>query len=276
MGILYNRLMIVLNDADPDSADYHIALVMLQNLLQLASFSIGRMAELCAVSKSTVSKFVVRLGYESYKDFRDAAVFEVNKYGNTSNYVSNVLVRLTREPLEDYAKNVCSDLMLTARTLDWNAIDRLAHDLLEYKVVAAFGLMFSESAAQNLQTKLGYCGKFVITNLNDLKQDEFIRNAGPDTLIIVFSESGAYLDRYGTMIDDYEEKDTFSQTAARVVIVTANERALHDPRVAYGIRLRRTTGLHSHAYTYELVTDAIVHRYGDLATERHNRERGIE
>lgn len=268
MGILYNRLMIVLNEAEPDSADYHIALVMLQSLLTLSSMSIGQVAELCSVSKSTISKFVAHLGYESYKDFRDAAVFEENKYDNDSNYVSNVMDRLDRESLEDYAENVCSDLMLTARTLDQGAIDRLAHDLLEFKVVAAFGLMFSESAAQNLQTKLGYNGKFIITNINDTKQDAFIRNAGPETLVIVFSESGAYLNRYGTMIEDFGEKDTFSRTKARVVLVTANERALHDPRIAYGIRIRRSTGLRSHAYTYELVTDAIAHRYRTLAIER--------
>lgn len=268
MGILYNRLMIVLNEADPSSADYHIALVMLQSLLSLASMSIGEVAGLCNVSKSTISKFVAHLGYESYKDFRDAAVFEENKYGNDSNYVTNVMDRLDRESLADYTENVCSDLRLTERTLDREAIDRLARDLLDYKVVAAFGLMFSESAAQNLQTKLGYSGKFIITNINDTKQDAFIRTAGPDTLVIVFSESGAYLNRYGAMIEDFGEKDTFSQTRARVVLVTANEQALRDPRIAYGIRIRRTTGLRSHVYTYELVTDAITYRYRTLAIER--------
>ena len=55
MGILYNRLLITLNDSDPDSTDYHIALVMLQRMTSLSSLSIQELARLCNVSKSTIS-----------------------------------------------------------------------------------------------------------------------------------------------------------------------------------------------------------------------------
>ncbi|GEM_PF-151361 len=272
MGILYERLMILLNEAEPGSAESHIAYMMLQNLASLAGMTIGQVAELCGVSKSTVSKFVNKLGYASYKDFRDAAIFEENKYGNSQNYLTNVIDRLNRFSVEEYAENVCSDLMLTARTLDRDNIDRLAQDLMDHKIVVAFGLMFSQTAAEDLQTKLGYLGKFIYTSSNDIKQEQSLRSAGPDTLAIIFSESGGYLDRYGAMIDDFSEKDTFSATKAKVVLISANEKALHDPRIAYGIHIRRTTGLRSHAYTFELITDAIAQSYRRLVRDRRTQD----
>lgn len=275
MGILYERLMILLNEAEPGSAESHIVYMMLQNLASLAGMTIGQVAELCDVSKSTVSKFVNKLGYSSYKDFRDDAIFEENKYGNSQNYLTNVVDRLNRFSVVEYAENICSDLMLTARTLDRDNIDRLAQDLADHDSVIAFGLMFSQTAAENLQTKLGYLGKFIYTSSNDIKQEQSLRSAGPDTLAIIFSESGGYLDRYGAMIDDFSEKDTFSATKAKVVLISSNEKALHNPRIAYGIHIRRTTGLRSHAYTFELITDAIAQSFRQLV-RAHRTQSAVE
>ena len=56
MGILYDRLLILLNESSSDSTFYHIALAMLQNMELLHSLAINEVADLCRVSKSTISK----------------------------------------------------------------------------------------------------------------------------------------------------------------------------------------------------------------------------
>ena len=65
MGILYDRLLILLNESSSDSTFYHIALAMLQNMELLHSLAINEVADLCRVSKSTISKFIRALGYLS-------------------------------------------------------------------------------------------------------------------------------------------------------------------------------------------------------------------
>ena len=50
--------------------------------------------------------------------------------------------------------------------------------------------MFSETAALDLQIKLSYKKKIIVTNLNDMKQEKFIEEAGEDTLLIIFSDPG--------------------------------------------------------------------------------------
>lgn len=72
-------------------------------------------------------------------------------------------------------------------------VKELARYLVSYKKVASFGLLFSELGAMDLQSKLAYNGKFIITNLNDVKQDDYINNAGEDALIIIYSNSGSYI-----------------------------------------------------------------------------------
>ena len=260
MGILYNRLLITLNDSDPDSTDYHIALVMLQHMTSLSSLSIQELARLCNVSKSTISKFIRVLGYEDFADFRNAAVFRDNKYDNPFNFVHDVLGFLKNNPGDSYLLTLLRDMQESYASLDWTMVDRLVVDLASHERVGAFGMMFSESAALDFQIKLGYSGKFIITNLNDRKQMHFLRHADENTLVIIFSDSGDYINRYSN-IQDFIRKNDFDDTKAKVVLITSNPRAAQDPRIAYSILYRRTGTLHTHRIVYQMLTDLIAYKY---------------
>jgi DNA-binding MurR/RpiR family transcriptional regulator len=70
MYIIHARLLNVLNDEPLGSIDRHVATVMLEHISELADLSIGELADRCTVSKSTLSKFVRKLGFEDYIDFK--------------------------------------------------------------------------------------------------------------------------------------------------------------------------------------------------------------
>ena len=72
MYILYNRLITALNEKKPDSTEFYIAKMMIWNLWELPRMSISDVAKMCAVSKSTISKFVRDIGFEDYLDFKAA------------------------------------------------------------------------------------------------------------------------------------------------------------------------------------------------------------
>ncbi|MGN0293211.1 MAG: MurR/RpiR family transcriptional regulator [Lachnospiraceae bacterium] len=260
MGMLYNRLLIILNEESQESTYYHIAVVMLEHIEELMEIPINKLAELCDVSKSTISKFIRFIGYDDYAEFRYSAMFEDNKYNYNFNYVNNVMKYIEDCSMDHFVDTIQNDIAATYRNLDWNAIDRLVKDLVQYKRVAAFGLMFSETAAMDLQSKLGYNKKFIVTNMNDLKQDHFIQNAGEDTLIIVFSDSGEFINKY-QRIEDFAYKRAFSVTRARVVLITSNQEMEKDPRVDYCIFYRKTSSLCTHRIVYGLLTDIIAYKY---------------
>lgn len=263
MGMLYNRLLIALNEEDPESIYYFIALTMLQHIKELGELSIGQLAELCAVSKSTISKFVRHIGYEDFADFRYATDFREDKYGLGYTYDRNVMGYIESRSLDAYLVTVFHDIIATYQSLDWGAVDRLVRDLDSHPRVGAFGLLFSETAALDLQMKLVYSGKFIVTNLNDLKQDHYVETAGEDTLIIVFSDSGGFLDKY-PLIADFANKLAFSRTKAKVVLITSNPEMEQDPRVAYCVRYQKTTDLCTHRIIYGILTDIIAYKYREF------------
>ena len=143
MGILYDRLLILLNESRSDSTFYHIALAMLQNMELLHSLAINEVADLCRVSKSTISKFIRALGYEDYAEFREAARLEENKYHVSYNFSVDVIGYLESHSVQEYTQEIAKDIQLTAQQLDWDAVDRLVDDLIYYKKVFALGMMFS-------------------------------------------------------------------------------------------------------------------------------------
>lgn len=260
MGMLYNRLLIVLNEENQDSIYYHIAITTLQHIEEINSLSIGELAELCAVSKSTISKFVRYIGYEDFADFRYATVFRDNKYGYSFSYVNNVMHYMEEHSLDAFIQTVQRDIAATYQVLDWRAVDRLAEDLAGHQYVAAFGLLFSETAAMDLQSKLAYNKKFIVTNINDLKQDRYIQNTGQDTLIIIFSDSGEFLDKY-SQIADFADKRACSRAKAKIVVITSNPKVEKDPRVAYCVRYQKTSELCTHRIVYAALTDIIAYKY---------------
>lgn len=263
MGILLNRLLIILNDSDLNSTEYHIAFTLLSNFYDICKMSIGEVAELCSVSKSTISKFIRKLNFEDYADFKVAAPFVENKYGYKLNYNQNIAEYIENNDLNSYIDIVLNDISYCKKSIHLEKVKELARDLVHYKKVASFGLLFSELGAMDLQTKLAYNGKFIVTNLSDVKQDEFINNADEDTLIIIYSNSGTYIQRY--MLSEFQTEKDYSKIKAKIVLITGNEKMENHPDVDLCISFSHKTTIQTHSIIYPLVNDIIVFEYRKLA-----------
>lgn len=263
MGILLNRLLIILNDSEAASTDYHIARTLIQNFYELHLLSIGEVARLCSVSKSTISKFIRSLGFEDYADFRASSVFEENKYGFNLNYNQNIAEYIDQNGLDAYLRCIEDDIKDFRAFYDLGTIRELAHDLTVYKKVAAFGLLFSELGAMDLQMKLAYNGKFILSILSDTKQDHYIRSADEDTLIIVYSNSGGYIERY--QLSEFQEAKHYAEVRAKLVLITANKEMMSHPAVDLCVCYRHLSSIQSHSVLYPLVNDAIIKEYRRLA-----------
>lgn len=266
MGILVNRLLVMLNEQNPDTTYYYIALTILEHIAKIGGMNINEIAELCSTSKSTISKFIRTLGYEDFSDFKHATEMEKNRYRRSTSYVSDVSGYLEEHTYEEYAKALAVDLLANSRSMDMEGIQHLADDIYNYKHVGVFGLMFSETAALDLQIKLGRLGKFIMTNMDDLKQYQYIKNADQDTLIIIFSESGTFMDRY-EMSDPVTGESIFSSTKAKLVMITANEKKRKDQRLSYIVRFQYMDKVHTHRILYQFFTDVLANEYIHLLRE---------
>lgn len=262
MGNLLNRLLIMLNDNDLYSTNYHIAMTLLMNFYILKDLSIGEVAKLCNVSKSTISKFIRTLNFEDYADFRASAFFKENRYGFSLNYNQNIAEYIEQNSYDSYLEFIQQDINSLKKNSNNLKLKELAKDLINYKKVAAFGLLFSEIGALDLQMKLAYNGKFIVTNLDDVKQDTFIHKADESTLIIIYSNSGSYLQKY--QLSEFQEKKDYSKTKAKIVLITGNENMINHPTVDMCINFQHNSEIQTHSIIYPLINDQIVSEYRKL------------
>ena len=263
MGTLLNRLLVILNDGKESSTYYHIANILLCNYDSIQNMTISEVADLCFVSKSTISKFTRHIGFDDFLELKAAASYRSNKYSNYLNYNDNIIGFMETHTKEEYLDTIIHDLELIKSNVDMNKIEELAKDLIKYDKVAAFGLLYSESAAMDFQTKLAYNGKYIVSHMHDIKQDDFIKNAKEDTLIIIFTNSGDYIKKY-QMMQGNINKNVFKQTKAKIVVITANKDMESHPYVDLCIDFQHTSEVQTHAILYQVITDFITFKYKKL------------
>ncbi|WP_238915720.1 MurR/RpiR family transcriptional regulator [Clostridium sp. YIM B02555] len=260
LGTLLNRLLIILNNGKEDSTYYHIANILLCNFASIKDMTISEVADLCFVSKSTISKFTRYIGFDDFLELKLASSYKSDKYSNYLNYSDNILSYMENHTKEEYIDVIIDDLKLAKSSVDMNKIDELVEDLIKYDKVAAFGLLYSESAAMDLQIKLAYNEKYIITHINDVEQNEYIKNSDEDTLVIIFTNSGDYIKKYQLMAGNVD-KNIFKQTKAKIVVITANKEMEKHPYVDLCITFQHASSVQTHSILFQVITDFIAIRY---------------
>lgn len=260
MGLLILRLLTAINTYSLDSTYHHIATVFIQNYDLIKENSIDEMADLSNVAKSTLSKFAKELGFDNYKHLKDNADFIENRYNNKYNYITNIIEFIGERNFSEYYELILESIKKIENSIDMLAIDRLVDDLINYNKVGIFGLLFSESAAIDFQYKLAYNQKFVITYQDELKQEEFIRNADEDTLLIILSNSGNYL-RVQQISPGKPPKRYFQNTKAKIFAITSDKTVLKLPHVDDALIYPRNDKIETHNIIYQIIFDIIIARY---------------
>ena len=238
MGTLYTRLSSITGEMSPESIEHHIARVMLEHIHQLNNISIGTMADLCSVSKSTISKFVKQLGFEDYKEFKA----EAYSRGKREVYIKdlntiNITDYILQKGTEEYLDVLFADIRYLFFKTDSKKIEHLVTLIHDYEEVAAFGEGYSETAALNFQHKMSFYQKFIYTTTNDRKQVEY------------------------THLTDAPSKKCFEETKAKVVLFTSNREMEKDPRVDLCIDWEYKDLVQNHPVLYQLLIERIAIAY---------------
>lgn len=272
MYILYQRLATLINGGDADTTEYHIANVMMEKMDLIVECSIGETARLCSVSKSTISKFVRGIGFEDYTDFKWAAMGEKRKeYYTKDGSTINITDFICEKGVNSYMDVLTQDIRNLFERVDMRKIDSLVKDIHQYKKIAAFGEVYSETAALNFQYKMSLYRKFVYTTIDDMKQNQFIEGAGADCLLVVFSNSGRYIQVH-SRLEGLPPKTCFDSTKAKVVLITSNREMEKDSRVDECLYFDYVDKVQNHPVLYQLLIEQIALRYQQIYGFPHDEE----
>src|SRR5699024_1993321 len=169
--ILIDRLLDILNSNAIYSTEWTLANYFLDSENHSGDIPIQKAAEDCHVSEATVSRFIKKIGYTNYIEFRndyshskkvsDLRIFNINK---------NSLKLLEDNPsqfLEVYKSKIQQTLQHSVETLNLEKIDQFLGDIKCHNNIFIFGMdtsiMFADIIQYNLinYNKVIYLGNTV-------------------------------------------------------------------------------------------------------------------
>lgn len=191
MNRLLIRLWGVLEGEDPESINYQIAQTLVTNIATIKHTSSAALADLCSVSKPSISRFCKNLGYDDFYDFRA----ELNQYCPDRGMKYLLSNRETKDEtnwMDQYINGVRDNLELLQTPELQAKIEALVQDIKRFPNVYLMGNMQSGNTASNLRYNL-HVVKKNIHSVNSLKEQTHILQHGKqDSLIVIFSVSGEY------------------------------------------------------------------------------------
>ncbi len=152
---------------------------------ELASYSGAELANLAHVSKATVSRFVKRLGYESYDAARRHAREE--KHTGSRLFLASATKATAVQPLQAHVAQGIANLEATFLAIQDSQIDDATQALLEARKVWVIGFRASQPFASYLQWQLTQ----VIENIVAIPGagqtlGEHLASLAPQDVVIVF------------------------------------------------------------------------------------------
>lgn len=240
------QLLNVINRESRDSTNFIIAQYMLEHLERMKVISTKELAGECNVSKSSISRFCRKIGYEDFLELQIAiATYDSHidqripdlKGSDTKEFVNTYLADTKRivDHLEQY--------------LDTAALEELAADLHSFSRVVLMGHVQSSLPAFSLQHYLTLLHKFTYSTQDPTEQKEMLEQFGEGDLIIIFSAGGRFLERVLDPVSVMNRKNR-----PRIYMITAS-RAIRLPFVYKYIELWDT---------YNYLSPAALEMYSDL------------
>ena len=148
-----SKLNDILNSYDCDDAAYVISDYIKRNLSRISVLSISEVAGACFVSKGQISKFVKKLGYESYSDFKDSCM-EYLEAQEQKKPVFDAILDLKKNVM-GFTEQYTQLLQYIERTIDYRVLRKLVKDMEGHREIHLFAQGEARSICQILQIELG-------------------------------------------------------------------------------------------------------------------------
>ena len=248
--------------AEEDSLEARLAEGILNILDNIEYYSIDQVANICNVSKSTLSKFVRKLNFEGYKEFREYAIFEKKKVHRNSKDIF-----IEKNGIEKYIDLLHEDIDVMINSISPVQMRELIRAICKYEKIAAFGSLYSQTAAMDFVFQMVREGKIIKTYVDDLKQEKYFKDADENTLIIVFSDSGKYLFEERMKKQD-ARKDFVKSTKAKIALITSNKDIAEHPIVAYPLLYDFSTQTKNNVILSRVIITMIVNEYRKMIENR--------
>lgn len=199
---IINLLCNIINTQDYDEADYQISKFIINNLYNLEKYSIYEIAEEISVSRSTIRRFCIRMGYDNFSDLKKTL---------TEDFNFNILNSLDYKDFDgdDYDKFV-NDLKLLPDAFDYEnlmiQLKSLALLIKKSHRCTVFSTGMQLAFLKGFQVTMATVGKIIhLIDFSDRNED-YVSGYGPNDLIFIISWTGKFLSLLDDRLDSLKSK----------------------------------------------------------------------
>lgn len=200
------QLLNVINRESSDSMNFIIAQYILENLDRRKVITTKELADNCNVSKSSISRFCRKIGYEDFMELQYAI----------ATYNSFIAERFSHMMV--LQPKIMEIINYLNQNMDTDTLEELVKDIHDYKRVVLMGHVQSSFPAISLQYYLTILHKFIYSTQDPNEQREMLETLDDQNLIIIFSAGGRFLER---VLDRLSVMDR--ENGPKIYMITANK-----------------------------------------------------
>ncbi len=260
MGSVGERLLSYIDTSMQRDNNYQIAVRMLENFDSLKDMSISQIADMCFVSKASISRFCRFLGYESFKEMHDALGID---YPISYDYSQRFFRNLTADPRAAflaYAKEAQQNIAETISEENLAELPKIAYAIHDCRRVAFFSHHFLWDTGRYLQNKLFSMGKVMELYLDRSSQLACAQSLQPEDMAIICSVGGSYPIRHVDVCNSIRD------SKCSILAITQNPSNPYWNQAAFvmrcGVSNANDTGKYGALAAIDLVVQQYLLQYG--------------
>lgn len=255
---LLNSLFSIINENNQESSNYVIANYFLRHYHQLSELNIYDVAAECFVSRSSVRRFCISIGFENFLDLKNAFKEYDDKY---SYYMKHSNRENYRESL---TKEINEMIVELDKRMNIDEVDKIADRIYKSKKVVFLTSGSSMSTIQEFQQSMIFHGK-IINIVSDLYTDKpFISTLDKNDIIITISAMGNFA---------MASREYVLQSNAYKILITVNrdkefkkwyDKVYHLSSIDRSNEGRSVYEKYGISYMFDIIYSAYVRKYGNI------------
>lgn len=259
MGSVANKLIDYVDTAVVRDSNYSIAEIMIRNYQKLKGMSISEVADLCFVSKASISRFCRLMGFESFKEFQDYLDVDFDIHTDYSQQFYNMFCQDKEMALAKYRDQLISNIYATISPENLEVVEDVVRTIHASRRVACFSHHFLWDIGHHFQGKMMAMNRFVEMYHDYTAQMECAQSLGKEDLAITITVGGSYMNRYAALWN------TIQNSGSKLLVVTQNFSNACLNQVDYvlqcGYTNRDDVGKYSALMAMDLIVMAYMKRY---------------
>ncbi len=167
---------------------------------ELDKLTLEQLSQKCYISQSALSRFIKKLGYKNYNEFKEA--LSVSMYSIKRDH--EVLPKERHKNNEEMVNDIYQETLRAIDNIyniDIMHLQRVVNTLKQYQNIVFLGSELSMAITYLLQLALIYLGKNVYTIYEYTYQKEMLEKADKDTLVVFISLEERWFEHFARNIN---------------------------------------------------------------------------